>query len=138
MFQALDAHQRRYIPTPADAGCMLHVECTPAAESAAGTSDSHSSAGSGALGSTSSSVAAGGRQLRLGDSEVLTIGPVEAGPGDATPTARRHALTGQSRCIPSCHVTALACCTCVLVMATDAACLSADMSLSSAYINTHL
>lgn len=32
-------------------------------------------------------------QLRLGDPEAFTFGPVEAGPGADTPTSRRHALT---------------------------------------------
>jgi hypothetical protein len=34
------------------------------------------------------------QQLRLGDPEAFTFGPVEAGPGADTPTSRRHALTG--------------------------------------------
>jgi hypothetical protein len=34
------------------------------------------------------------QQLRLGEPEAFTFGPVERGPGTDTPTTRRHALTG--------------------------------------------
>ena len=129
-FTPLAAHDRRYVPQAADVGCMLRVECTPAAQIPAGlafllSKDAHlhtmvdldeidvAADATGALpcltvhlhaGSVSSDDCSNGhdtngavheaQQLRLGDPEAFTFGPVEAGPGADTPTSRRHALTG--------------------------------------------
>lgn len=64
--EVLAATTATYVPGAADVGCWLQVECTPVA------SDS---------------------QERRGDTMVAAVGPVEAGPGLDTPTARRHQLT---------------------------------------------
>mmetsp|Transcript_9356 Transcript_9356/g.28148 ORF Transcript_9356/g.28148 Transcript_9356/m.28148 type:complete len:1012 (-) Transcript_9356:263-3298(-) len=58
-----------YTPVQADVGCKLRVLCTPVTN------------------------AAGGREGRRGAPVDVTVGPVMAGPGRDTPTARRHALT---------------------------------------------
>lgn len=91
-FQRTNVRGRRYMPTAADAGAMLRVECTPAAALTSGASGADGSGCNG--GGVSSGSANGGQPLRFGDAESFVVGPVEAGPWAATPIARRHAMTG--------------------------------------------
>lgn len=82
---------RRYLPTPADAGCRLRVECTPARRAPAedGNADG---AGAGA-----------GPALVLGAPQAAECAPVEVPPSPAA-AAARHPLTAAPTASPDLRV----------------------------------